>query len=110
MPQRRRPDGPGQVRRGRLTGMTHRAETVGGHVDAGFVTKDSEPEVLCDAIRTVAAGESLLSPSVPTNDEIAAVLVLSPASARTYVGRLMTKPDARDRVALVELTHVARLV
>lgn len=49
-------------------------------------------------------------PSVPTNDEIAAELDLAPASVRTYVGRLMAKLDARDRVALVVLTHVARLV
>ena len=118
---------------------------------AGFVTKDSEPEVLRAGIRTVAGGESLLSPSVTTtvirsvvhaqqlepdpqaqsrvatltgrehdvlllvargltNDEIAAELVLSPASARTYVSRLMAKLDARDRVALVVLAHEARLV
>jgi DNA-binding NarL/FixJ family response regulator len=36
-----------------------------------------------------------------SNDEIAAALVISPATARTYVSRLLTKLDARDRVALV---------
>lgn len=119
---------------------------------AGFVTKDSRPEVLRDAVRVVAAGEAILSPSVTTaiigrvvrseqretvdsgaagrvgtltdrerevllgvaqgltNDEIAQRLVVSPASARTYVSRLMTKLDARDRVALVVLAHEAGLV
>ena len=31
---------------------------------SGFMLKDSSPEVLVDAVRTVAAGESLLAPSV----------------------------------------------
>lgn len=116
---------------------------------AGFLTKDAGPETLREAVRTVAAGQSLLAPSVTTrvveralagrtpdpaatttvagltererdvltlvargltNDEIAAELVLSPATTRTYVHRLLTRLDARDRVALVLLAHRAGLV
>ncbi len=107
---------------------------------SGFVLKDAEPEELVRAVRVVAAGESLLSPSVtrrviqqlagagPTrpaphpqlsrltdrereivawvatgrsNDEIAAELVVSPATVRTHVSRAMVKLGARDRAQLV---------
>ncbi len=95
---------------------------------------------LLDAIRVVAAGGSLLSPSVTkrvieesagrgataiaphpelhhltdrereivawvatgrSNDEIAAELVVSPATVRTHVSRAMVKLHARDRAQLV---------
>jgi DNA-binding NarL/FixJ family response regulator len=107
---------------------------------SGFVLKDAEPEDLLRAVRVVAAGGSLLSPSVtrrvidhfagpaaaaPTphprldqltdrereivawvatgrsNDEIAAELVVSPATVRTHVSRAMMKLGARDRAQLV---------
>lgn len=45
-----------------------------------------------------------------TNDEIGKALYLSPETARTYVSRLMTKLDARDRAQLVVLAHRAGLV
>ncbi|MEJ2867720.1 response regulator transcription factor [Actinomycetospora sp. OC33-EN08] len=45
-----------------------------------------------------------------TNGEIAAELVISPATARTHVGRLLVKLDARDRVQLVVIAHEAGLV
>ncbi|WP_436763095.1 LuxR C-terminal-related transcriptional regulator [Streptosporangium sp. V21-05] len=35
-----------------------------------------------------------------TNDRIAAALFISPATVRTYVSRILTKLDARDRTAL----------
>ncbi|WP_156819611.1 response regulator [Pseudonocardia sp. HH130630-07] len=44
-----------------------------------------------------------------TNPEIAAQLVISPATARTHVGRLLTKLAARDRVQLVLIAHEAGL-
>ncbi|XVX20130.1 response regulator [Actinomycetota bacterium] len=44
-----------------------------------------------------------------TNDELAEHLFLSPATARTYVSRLLAKLDARDRVALVILAYRAGL-
>jgi DNA-binding NarL/FixJ family response regulator len=107
---------------------------------SGFVLKDAEPDELIRAIQVVAAGGSLLSPSVTrrvidhfvgpatgpakphpqlnqltdrereivtwvatgrSNDEIAAELVVSPATVRTHVSRAMIKLGARDRAQLV---------
>ncbi|WP_184829948.1 response regulator [Jiangella mangrovi] len=107
---------------------------------SGFVLKDSPPDELLHAIRVVADGASLLSPSVTrrvieqfsardvpasaphpelvrlterereivawvatgrSNDEIAAELVVSPATVRTHVSRAMVKLHARDRAQLV---------
>ena len=45
-----------------------------------------------------------------TNDEIAAELVLSPATARTHVSRAMTKLQARDRAQLVVFAYQGGLV
>ena len=45
-----------------------------------------------------------------SNEEIGKALFLSPETARTYVSRLMTKLDARDRAQLVVLAHRAGLV
>ncbi|MFD2792092.1 response regulator [Promicromonospora vindobonensis] len=45
-----------------------------------------------------------------TNDEIARELYLSPATARTYVSRLLAKLGARDRAALVILAYETGLV
>ncbi|WP_435830547.1 response regulator [Nonomuraea fuscirosea] len=45
-----------------------------------------------------------------TNSEIAADLVISVATVKAYVGRLLTKLDARDRVQLVILAYEAGLV
>ncbi|GAB2585473.1 response regulator transcription factor [Streptomyces capparidis] len=59
---------------------------------------DREREVL------VLVGEGL------TNDEIARRLVLSPATAKTHVSRVMTKLGARDRVQLVVLAYETGLV
>ncbi|MER5626689.1 response regulator transcription factor [Streptosporangium sp. NPDC002544] len=44
-----------------------------------------------------------------TNTEIAAELVISVATVKAYVGRLLTKLDARDRVQLVILAYEAGL-
>ncbi|WP_166352815.1 response regulator transcription factor [Phytoactinopolyspora limicola] len=107
---------------------------------SGFVLKDAAPEELLQAVRVVADGASLLSPSVTrrvidrfsghgtaapvshpelhrlterereimawvatgrSNDEIAADLVVSPATVRTHVSRAMVKLNARDRAQLV---------
>ncbi|HEU5090800.1 MAG TPA: response regulator transcription factor [Roseiflexaceae bacterium] len=114
---------------------------------AGYVLKDITPEDLRRAVRVVAGGESLLSPSITrrvmqqfaaslastrpqavaeltererdvlrhvglgeSNDEIAASLAISPATARTYVSRLLAKLDARDRSQLVILAYESGLV
>jgi DNA-binding NarL/FixJ family response regulator len=45
-----------------------------------------------------------------TNDEIAAELVLSPATARTHVSRAMLKLGARDRAQLVVFAYQSGLV
>ena len=115
---------------------------------AGYLLKDVGPDELRSAIRTVASGDSLLSPSVTTtvlgqlgdrlgtsvrpellegvtarerevlalvgrgftNDEIGAELFLSPATARTYVSRLLAKLAARDRSRLVVIAYESGLV
>jgi DNA-binding NarL/FixJ family response regulator len=116
---------------------------------SGFLVKHTQPADLVRAVREVARGEALLSPSVtrrliaefaarPTrpaltppsmdvlteresevvalvaqglsNDEIAAELVLSPATARTHVSRAMVKLQARDRAQLVVFAYQSGLV
>ena len=115
---------------------------------SGFLVKDTEPAELVHAVRVVAAGDALLSPSVTrrligefaskakkvqspatldvltererevvalvgeglTNDEIAARLVVSPATAKTHVSRAMIKLAARDRAQLVVLAYESGLV
>ncbi|MFJ8431052.1 response regulator [Kitasatospora sp. NPDC094019] len=129
---------------------------------SGFLVKDMALDDILAAIRVVAAGEALLSPSVTrrliteftarpapaapasapasapvlasagadrlaavtdrerevltlvgrglANPEIAAELVLSPATVKTYITRLLTKLAARDRVHLVILAYESGLV
>ena len=117
---------------------------------SGFLVKDTEPADLLQAVRVVARGDALLSPSVtrrvigefataggrgrPTspreleqltdrerevmvlvaeglsNDEIAARLVISPATAKTHVSRTMVKLGARDRAQLVVYAYEAGLI
>jgi DNA-binding NarL/FixJ family response regulator len=45
-----------------------------------------------------------------SNDEIAARLVMSPATAKTHVSRAMVKLHARDRAQLVVLAYESGLV
>jgi DNA-binding NarL/FixJ family response regulator len=45
-----------------------------------------------------------------SNDEIAEVLTISPATARTHVSRVMTKLGARDRAQLVVIAYETGLV
>lgn len=59
---------------------------------------DREREVLT----RIGLGES--------NDEIGASLHISPATARTYVSRLLTKLHARDRSQLVILSYESGLI
>jgi DNA-binding NarL/FixJ family response regulator len=116
---------------------------------SGFVVKDIEPEELLQAVRVVARGDALLSPTVTrrliaefagrphqrrvvardldvltererevmtqvaagrSNDEIAAELSISPATAKTHVSRAMSKLGVRDRAQLVVLAYETGLV
>ena len=113
---------------------------------AGFLLKDTGPDALREAVRTVAGGDALLSPAVTrrvlaaaaqaaaadpqrlagltgrerdvlaqvgtgrSNAEIGVALHLSPDTARTYVSRLLTKLDARDRSQLVVIAYESGLV
>lgn len=123
---------------------------------SGFLVKDMALDDILAAVRTVAAGEALLAPSVTgrliaefaarpvpspgppggagpgrravegitererevltlvgrglSNGEIADRLVLSVATVKTYVTRLLAKLDARDRVQLVILAYDSGLV
>ncbi|MEU6643157.1 response regulator transcription factor [Saccharomonospora sp. NPDC046836] len=45
-----------------------------------------------------------------SNDDIAARLVLSPATAKTHVSRIMTKLQVRDRAQLVVLAYESAMV
>jgi DNA-binding NarL/FixJ family response regulator len=70
-------------------------------------TVDGTPlQVLTEREREVLAlvGRGL------SNEEIARELFLSPATARTYVSRLLTKLGARDRARLVVLAYETGLV
>jgi DNA-binding NarL/FixJ family response regulator len=44
------------------------------------------------------------------NDEIAEELVISPATSKTHVSRIMSKLDARDRAQLVVIAYESGLV
>lgn len=116
---------------------------------SGFLGKDVEPDRLREAVRVVAAGDALLTPSVTrklimqfvaqrsavaldndrlsaltdkerdvislvakgaSNEEIGANLFMSPATARTHVGRAMQKLGVHDRAQLVVLAYQTGLV
>jgi DNA-binding NarL/FixJ family response regulator len=113
---------------------------------SGFLLKDARPADLVAAIHAVAAGDTLLAPTVTrhlighyadrirpadraaperdrilallaprevevlrlmadglSNAEIAAALVISPETVKTYVSRIFTKLDLRDRIQAVIL-------
>ena len=116
---------------------------------SGFLLKDVEPDEVRAAVRVVAGGEALLSPSVTrrlisefvsrpthkrdapaalheltererevlilvaaglTNAEIAERLVITPATAKTHVSRILMKLNARDRAQLVVIGYESGLV
>jgi DNA-binding NarL/FixJ family response regulator len=115
---------------------------------SGFLLKDAPPSQLAEAVRTVAAGDTLLAPAVTkrlveryvqrpapggdtqrfaelterelgvlkliarglSNGEIAAELVVSEATVKTHVTRILSKLDLRDRVQAVVLAYETGLV
>lgn len=87
------------------------------------------PEIVERLMRLVATGRAAATPDPrlaylspreievlarighgDTNDEIAAALHLSPATARTYVSRILAKTGARDRPELIVIAHRSGLV
>jgi DNA-binding NarL/FixJ family response regulator len=65
------------------------------------------------AMATITAREREVLALIATglsNTEIADRLAISPATAKTHVGHLLTKLDARDRVHLVILAYQAGVV
>jgi DNA-binding NarL/FixJ family response regulator len=111
---------------------------------AGFLLKATPPDRLADGVRTVAAGEALLAPSLTrrlieehvrrpapvrglpgplralterelevfdlitrglSNDEIAARLVVTEATVKTHVNRVIAKLGGRTRPQLVVLGY-----
>jgi DNA-binding NarL/FixJ family response regulator len=118
---------------------------------SGFLGKTASTSDLLTGIRTIAAGEALLSPQATralvarflagpdpgrapelvgslaeltarerelmalaaeghSNDEIAAMLCLSPHTVRTHIHRTMMKLHARDRAQLVVIAYQTGLV
>ncbi len=76
---------------------------------AGLATTSTHPALLDsltdrerEVLTRIGMGES--------NDEIGASLHISPATARTYVSRLLSKLSARDRSQLVILSYESGLI
>jgi DNA-binding NarL/FixJ family response regulator len=116
---------------------------------SGFLLKTAPPRQLADAVRTIAAGDALLAPSVTrrlveqfvrrpppgaavppgleeltereldvmrllarahSNAEIAAELVVSEATVKSHVNRILSKLDVRDRAQAIVLAYESGLV
>ena len=97
---------------------------------SGFLLKDVEPSITRRLVETYAASRSktrfdgtriselterereILSMVGKglSNDDIASELVISPATVRTHVGRIMVKLDAHDRAQLVVAAYESGLV
>lgn len=99
----------------------------------GFMLKDAPPAELADAIRRVVAGERVLDPQLaaealterpnPLSErevevlrlaaggagpaEIASALFLSKGTVRNYLGAIVTKLDARNRLDAVRIATEA---
>jgi DNA-binding NarL/FixJ family response regulator len=78
-----------------------------------FTARPTRPELTPPTMSTLTDREvevvALVAQGL-TNDEIAAELYLSPATARTHVSRAMVKLDARDRAQLVVFAYQSGLI
>jgi DNA-binding NarL/FixJ family response regulator len=89
------------------------APTVTRRLIAEFVGRPENRRIDTSAVREVTHREREVLALVAgglSNDEIAAQLVISTATARTHVSRIMTKIGARDRAQLVVLAYESGLV
>ncbi|MGP3691221.1 response regulator [Streptomyces sp. IBSNAI002] len=116
---------------------------------SGFLLKEASAEQLAHAVRTVAAGEALLAPSITrrlltrfahmeapqltppgpdsplteregevlaliaqglSNHEIAARLIIADQTVKTYVSRILTKLDLRDRTQAAIYAYESGLI
>ena len=86
---------------------------------SGFVLKDDPPEQLISAVRTVAAGNALLSPTITRRvikqftriprPEIGRELFIGETTVKTHVTHILQKLGLRDRVQAVVLAYQAGL-
>ena len=75
-----------------------------------FAARPTPPPATSGALATITERESQVLALVAeglSNAEIAARLHITPGTAKTHVGNLLTKLDARDRVQLVIIAHRA---
>lgn len=89
------------------------APTVTRRLVAEFVGRPENRRVDNSAVERITGRERevlALVASGLSNDEIAERLVISTATARTHVSRIMTKVGARDRAQLVVLAYESGLV
>lgn len=89
------------------------APTVTRRLIAEFVSRPEHRRIDTSAVREITDREREVLALVAgglSNDEIAERLVISTATARTHVSRIMTKSHARDRAQLVVLAYESGLV
>jgi DNA-binding NarL/FixJ family response regulator len=82
-------------------------------VIAEFAAQPARPGASAEQLEELTAREREVMALVAkglSNDEIAERLVMSPATARTHVGRAMMKVHAHDRAQLVVLAYETGLV
>jgi DNA-binding NarL/FixJ family response regulator len=89
------------------------APTVTRRLITEFIGRPENRRIDTTAVREVTDREREVLALVAgglSNDEIAANLLISKATARTHVSRIMTKIGARDRAQLVVLAYESGLV
>jgi len=77
---------------------------------SGFLLKDTSPADIVRAIRAVAAGEPILSPTIghgKSNAEISRELYMSIATVKAHVSHLLEKLEFNNRVQIALLAHDA---